>query len=487
MRLALLLLLLAPAGDLASAGVSYREGLADLKAGKFEEAVRKFQSALQQEGVEHSEMKYRDSVARRRHAYYPYFGWAEARWAQAQREVELERKHELLQDAIGRLRQTQHPDAAFRMQEVTAALAVVDNQRSAQTGLAGLKGVIAGRVDAKRFEEAIKELEAADKSYPTRTAEIQELRADVLKRQLEAVQGYERALIVFMNDIARTDPILRTESPAAMLKPAFVPVEVHVKPAGPFLWLQGFRDLYEKEAAGVRSAARLDLEALTRITEAFDRSSGDALAAGFLPGFRAARHVAESMRQARLKDIAAGATDAIETETAKSILSSAEVAARTSEALLRTRPATEEITRFIDNDLTAQRLKATELRLAVENAARERQRLTEPILKAEQALAQPETISETAALAQVSKSMKDLGADPQAMTLTDRLRARQFLATAVAEAMIGFLDGESLERVTERCRATAFRAYSLDPKVDAPWRGRLSPKILKVLDRIKPQ
>jgi len=70
-------------------------------------------------------------------------------------------------------------------------------------------------------------------------------------------------------------------------------------------------------------------------------------------------------------------------------------------------------------------------------------------------------------------------------TLTNRLRARALMAHALAEATLGFLEGQEERRVIDRCRVPAWRAYVFDPKVDERWSGRLSPKLLKVLEEVR--
>ena len=54
-------------------------------------------------GEETDSLKYRDTQARHRHEYYPYFQWARARLLHSKREASIFTRRDLLQDAIGRL------------------------------------------------------------------------------------------------------------------------------------------------------------------------------------------------------------------------------------------------------------------------------------------------------------------------------------------------------------------------------------------------
>jgi hypothetical protein len=119
--------------------------------------------------------------------------------------------------------------------------------------------------------------------------------------------------------------------------------------------------------------------------------------------------------------------------------------------------------------------------------AKERARLTAPIVAAETSLADGDTLGDAAALTKLKNDLFELESEATFGTLTARLRARALMAHALAEATLGFLEGNALARVVDRCRVPAWRAYGFDPKVDARWTARLSPKILKVLEQIRPQ
>jgi hypothetical protein len=61
------------------------------------------------------------------------------------------------------------------------------------------------------------------------------------------------------------------------------------------------------------------------------------------------------------------------------------------------------------------------------------------------------------------------------------------MAHAIAEATLAFLEGDAQPQVVERCRLPAWRAYGFDRKIEERWNSKLSPRLLKVLDQIKPQ
>jgi hypothetical protein len=113
--------------------------------------------------------------------------------------------------------------------------------------------------------------------------------------------------------------------------------------------------------------------------------------------------------------------------------------------------------------------------------------LTAPILTAETALADGDTLGDTAALTKLKNDLFELESEANFGTLTPRLRARALLAHALAEATLGFMEGNAPDRVFDRCRLFAWRAFGFDPKVDERWKTRLSPKMVKILEQIKLQ
>src|ERR1041385_4350921 len=106
-----LILALAAGDSFSEAGAAYRKALEELETERYEEAVQLLREAVQKVGSESDELKSRDSIARRRHSYYPYYEWARARQLQAKREGSIFTRRDLLKDAQSRLGQTRHPDA----------------------------------------------------------------------------------------------------------------------------------------------------------------------------------------------------------------------------------------------------------------------------------------------------------------------------------------------------------------------------------------
>src|SRR5687767_12348550 len=94
-----LFVLCAAADPVTEAGTAYRLALEALNGKNYEEAVQLLRGALQKLGEESDSLKYRDGIARQRHAYYPYYEWARARLLQAKQETSIFTRRDLLKEA----------------------------------------------------------------------------------------------------------------------------------------------------------------------------------------------------------------------------------------------------------------------------------------------------------------------------------------------------------------------------------------------------
>jgi len=482
-----LILALAAGDSVSEAGAAYRKALEELETERYEEAVQLLRDAVQKVGSESDELKYRDSISRRRHSYYPYYEWARARQLQAKREPSIFTRRDLLKDAMSRLGQTRHPESAQLLEEVKAELVVVEKAIELDGSFASAKTKIEVLGTGERFEEALSQLEIAMKSYLGRQKEMGELRTSLKDRQIALERRYEQVLAQRLGDVTLTDPVVAGESIAGILKPALIPLDAVAKPGAPFQWLQTFIELWEKNLETVRRAAELSAEEANTIAGAFEGSALEALSAGVPPGFRAARHVAHAVRMAKLNRIAVGAEDTIDTKSAATIVKyESETSARASDALDKV-PEGDSRIKALQNHVPVRRKEIGDLSKKIIDGANERARLTAPIVAAEASLSDGDTLGDAAALSKLKNNLFELESEANFGTLTNRLRARALMAHALAEAMLAFLEGNPPARVLDRCRTPAWRAFGFDPKVDARWAGKLSPKLLKILDESKPK
>jgi len=253
------------------------------------------------------------------------------------------------------------------------------------------------------------------------------------------------------------------------------------------MWLAKFMMLWDKSLETIRRAPDLTADEINALAGSFETTALDAIGSGVPAGFRAARHVAHAVRLARLNRIATGAEDVLDTTTAATILKASQgTSVRAAEAVAKL-PASLTDTKSLENDVPTRQKQLDDLAKKIVDFAKERARLTAPILTAETALGDGDTLGDTAALLKLKNDLFELESEANFGTLTPRLRARALMAHALAEATLGFLEGNLPERVFDRCRLPAWRAFGFDPKVDERWKSRLSPKMVKILEQIKLQ
>jgi hypothetical protein len=485
--LALLLSVICAADPVTEAGMAYRQALDALGGEKYEEAVQFLRGALQKLGEESDSLKYRDGIARRRHAYYPYYEWARARQLQAKQETSIFTRRDLLKEALSRLSQTRHPEAAARVDEVKLELEVVEKAIALDGSFSSVKTRIEVLGTGERFEEALQQLNRAAESFLGRRKELEELRTSLVERQAALERRYEKVLEQRLGDLILSDPVAGGESIAGILKPAQIPPDAVAKPGPPFTWLRKFMDLWDKNLDVARRSRELTGEEANAVAGSFDALAVESLTSGVPAGFRAARHVAHAIRVAKLGRIAEGTEDVVDVGTAGVVVTSATSMSARAAEIVAGLPQADPNSKALQTDVQARRKQIDDLSQKILAGAKERARLTAPIVAAEASLADGGTLGDVAALAKLKNDLFELESEATFGTLTARLRARALMAHALAEATLGFLEGNPLSRVVDRCRVPAWRAYGFDPKVDARWSARLSPKLLKVLDAIRPQ
>src|SRR6185503_13589489 len=167
-----LILALALNDPVTEAGTAYRQALEALGASNYEGAITLLRAALQKVGDENDELRYRDSTARWRHAYYPHYEIARVRQIQSKLEPSIFARRDLLKDAISRLSQTRHPDGNHRLEEVKAELAIVEKAIELDGVFASVKTRIEVLGTGEYFEEALQRPEEASANYPARQKEI---------------------------------------------------------------------------------------------------------------------------------------------------------------------------------------------------------------------------------------------------------------------------------------------------------------------------
>ncbi len=468
-------------GDAAQAGAAYREGLEEIRKSRFDAAVAKFREAVQHEAAETDKLQYRDNQGRQSHEYYPQYEWARARILQAEGEAPPERKREFLQEAILHLGLTKHPQAAARLGEAKARLAEAEKLLSTSAPdpfaapFAALRRKVEELCARKEFEAAFRAVEAEGKLFEARPRDREDLLNVVRNGQKVVLDGHAGILALSLRNLSSTDPTGRPEAVLPLLTPARVPPAVQRAPGEPFRWLEQFVSLYEREKEGVGKAASLGTTEAVRIAEAFEGSAELALLAGSIPGFRAARWVARSVRLARPGR-----------EDGAAVLDSWERAAARWGADLRKRlddPSSaipkEEIRAYLAEDLAADLRRIQEIRGEIDRRAKARALALEAADRAERSLSE----ADAAALAKAAGELAAVESGPSFVDLPADLRARALYARALVELVSGFLDARPAEKVQD----LVLRARAADPKVDAAWRGRLSPRLQAALDRIGPR
>ena len=367
-----------------------------------------------------------------------------------------------------------------KLEEVEKAIAMDGSFASTKTGIEFLG-------TGEQFEKALKQLDDASKVFLTREKEIAVLRSSLVERQRAVERRYEGSLVNRLSDVLLTNPIVAADSVSGILKSAEIPVETVAKPGPAFVWLARFIELWDKSMATVQKSEDLTGDEVNALAESFELLALDALKSNVSPGFRSARHVAHTVRLAKQNRIGTGAEDVIDTQTVDAIAAAAAKTAERASGGVSKLPETDSMVKTLENDVAARQKEIDELAKLIREGAKERAKLTEPIVTAEASLSNGETLGDVTALATVISDLATLESEGNFGTLTNRLRARALMSHGMSEAMLAFLEGDPRERVITRCRLFAWRAYGFDPNVEARWAGKLSPKMIEILNSIKPE
>jgi hypothetical protein len=485
MMTSLIALILLARDAVSEAGTAYREAQAMVTAEKYEEAVQLLRGAVQRLGEESEELKYRDDVSRRKHSYYPYFEWGRARLLQAQLEPSIYNKRDMIAEAIGRLGQSRHPQASIRLDEAKSKLTAVQEAIALDGSFSAVKTRIEVLGNGERFQEALKQLQVANTKFMGRTKELEEVRVALNEKQVAVVKRYEQMVVQRLSDVVLMDPATGGESIAPLLRPALVPPEVTEQGGAGFDWLRRFIALWEKHSETIRKASQLPGDRVIAAADELDAAGLEALTLKLPSGFRAARHLGQAGRMAKLRDIATGSEDVLDTKTAAEVAQSAVASSRAAAEAASRQP--EEVQELLQKDVATHERQVADEYKKIGSSAKERDRLTAPILRAEELLENGDTVGDMASLTKLKDDLFELESEATFGTLTARLRARALFAHGLTEAMMAFLEGKPFPQVVERSRLPTWRAYGFDPKVDARWASKVSPKLQKVFDQIRPQ
>jgi hypothetical protein len=370
------------------------------------------------------------------------------------------------------------------MEEAKSKLTVVQEAIALDGSFNAVKTKIEVNGTNERFVEAFKEHREAAAKFKTRLKELDEVLVTLKAKQAAAIQRYLGQLSQRLSDLLLMDPVTRGEAIVPLLTPALVPLEVTEQPGPAFDWAARFIALWEKEADTVKRAATLPAAKVIATADAFDAAGLEALTLPLPAGFRAARHLAQTTRVGKLRDVANGAEDVLDTKTADAVLRSSE------EASKKGREAAGKISEkaaqdTLLNDLGVQEKQVNDLAKSIRDGAKERERLTAPIVVAEGQLQDGEVVGDVAALGKIQQDLDQLVGEATFGTLTARLRARAFFGRALAAATEAYLVGKPEADVMEAARVSATRAYGFDDKVDERWATHLSPKLVELFKKFK--
>lgn len=480
-----LVLALAGGDAVAEAGSAYRQAREALEAERYEQAVKLLETALKQVGDESDLLKYRDDTSRRRHSYYPYYEWGRARLMQSQTETSIFTQRDQLADAVSHLGQSRHPDAAVKLEEARAKLEDVQKSIALDGSFNAVKTKIEVLGTNERFVEAFKEHTTAAGLYKTRLKELDEVLGALKIKQAATIKRYEDMLASRLNEIVLVDPVTRGDSIVPMLNPALVPPLVTPNAGPTFEWAARFIKLWESEAEAVKKPAALTGEKVIATAGAFDALGLEALTLNLPSGFRASRALAQTTRLGKLRDIDAGSEDVLDTKTADAVVASARAASKRGAEAADKLAA--DVKDTLTNDLSGQEKQINDLAKSISDGAKQRTRLTAPIVQAELQLKDGDKIGDIDALKKLQQDVYQLETEANFSTLTPRLKARALFAKALAAATQTFLEGGKELEAIEQARVPATRAYGFDPQVESRWSALMSKKMVELFKKLKPQ
>lgn len=502
--IALVLSCLVLSGDpAASAGTEYLKGLKALEESRLSDALQAFEEAIRHQAAESSGLKYRTTAGRYRHAYYPHFEIARVLGMQARAETQLVARKSLMEQAIRRLNQTRHPEGPGVLAEMERALAesskaIAEEER---TQLPPAIKAVRTKVDRliqdeERFEDALKEVQASGEAFARREKLQQDMVAMIRDQQQRAIKRYQDILLLRLDSVSQTDPTLEAERILPLLRPGVVPPHVHADPGPQFAWVSRFWSTYEKEIDRVKGALSIPLPELMASADRFDALASQALDQGYFDAFKASRHMAHSLRMTRLKALAKSPNPA-STEFRKDVatLTSASEQMRGGvEAEIGRRltgaagEASDKLKKYLE-ELAYQKRQVEESRERIDESIVAYERMVAAdarTRKAEESLFAPEVMAGPAECRKVGQELTALEEEAHFETLPAAIRARVFLARAIAVGMATFLDGEQKRTVLSNCSGDVNRAFQADGKVILPWKEKgLSPRLVALVEEIR--
>lgn len=478
-----------------------------VRSRRYEEAIKDFDAAIAEQPEESEKFSFEDASGKDKVvAYYPQYEAALARVAQARELENLEEQQKLLQEAMARLKKTAHPARKNAAERTWLELARVETAIQAlkdappppppkpktfEEEYERIRGSVERLCGEERFEDALRAVTYEEAVFKGREAERDKLLGEIRPRQAEAVTRRLAALAEKLDRIAAEKGIPDTGAVLPGLRASRFPPHVRKDPPPAFGWFDRFLAFYEREGDRIGKASSLPMAEVQRLAEALEQLGLQALEAGFVPGFRAPCRIALSLRLEHLRAVDAAAASAADPAWKKSLAMVEEAAGRLEGELRKRRE------RAGTPEETVRALKECEeggladLRRGVEELKEGRRRRGESeglvlkvkglenVLASLAARTEPEHGKRLAAEAAAVEAM------PVFASLPPPVRARAFFIRAVSEAAAALLEGETADQAAERCRVPAAEAFKLDSKVADPWRARLSPKILAVLDKAR--
>jgi hypothetical protein len=489
------------------AGVLFESALDKVKTKRYEEAIKDFDAALAEQPEEADKFEFDDAAGKSKVvAYYPHFESGQARVAQAREMENLEEQQKLLQDAMARLKKTAHPNKKSAVERAwldlarveTAIKAVKDTPpppppkpKTFEEEVDRIRAGVNRLCAEERFEDALRSVSYEEAVFKDHEAEREKLLGEIRPRQAEAVAGRLAGLSEKLGQIAQEKGIPEAGAVLPGLKAARFPQYVRKDPPPAFVWLDRFLAFYEKEADRIGKAPALLLAEVQRLADALERLALEALDVDFLPGFRASGRLSFAIRLAHLKAVDSAAPPVAEAAWRKS-MSMVEEAAGRLEAELRKRrekagtpeETVKALKGFEEVDLAEQRRGLEEVKEA-RRLRGESEGLAIRVKGLENVLSSLASRTESDHGRRLAEEAAGVEALPVFASLPPAVRARTFFVHAASAAAAALLDGEPPDKAAERYSVPAAEAFKLDPKVMEPWRARLSPKILAVLDKAK--
>ncbi len=447
--------------DAALAGAAYRDALDALRENRYDDAVARLQEAIRLEPRETEKLIYRDREGRHSDPYHPHLVWARARILQARSTPDPAARVKLLREALTHLDLTDPPPAAAALDALKRELAEAEKEAlpsSADDAAAAQRRKILTLCDQERFEEA---LAAADS--PSLAGLVESRRRPVLAR-------YEQSMTQALEAAALASPADKPEAIPLILQPALLPPGVAKDPGPRPAWYRDFFSLVSGRLPLLHNLPREEDARVLDCAQAFDDRAAAAAEAAWLPAFRAAAHLADSIRNSRLAALDDGRDDA----RLDRILSDMERALRRRDSLLATFAAEGRVYR--EGVLGPSAATVAAARARREARVRLREALRDWTAAAERALSDPAVMGRPAALRAVSQKGAPLRSGPAWAALDSTAKSRALFLGGLLDLVAAILEGGPQADVREPV-ASVRAARALDAAAGRDWEDRLSPKL----------